>query len=61
MQEINKMEDNLLIAKLEDKIKFCKTRNIITNTNFLNLHEEVIINKFLAQEKIDKECEKRGY
>ena len=61
MQEINKMEDDLLIAKLEDKIKFCKTRNIITNTNFLNLHEEVIINKFLAQEKIDNYFFYGGY
>ena len=37
------IEDKLLIAKLQDKIKYCKNRNKIVNTEFLNLHQKKII------------------
>lgn len=50
MQETNQMADTLLIAKLEDKIKLCKTRNTIVNTDFLNLHEKELIRKTLIQQ-----------
>lgn len=49
------MEDNseekLIIAKLQDKIKFCKTRNKIVNTEFLNMYQESIIRKELEHVK----------
>lgn len=51
MQEMNQMADALLIAKLEDKIKLCKARNTIMNTDFLNLHEKELVHKALVEEK----------
>jgi len=46
-----KDEEKLILAKLNDKIKLCKTRNRIVNTEFLNMHQEIIINKELARIK----------
>lgn len=37
------VEDKLLLAKLQDKIKFCKNRNKIVNTEFLNMHQEQLL------------------
>lgn len=37
------IEDKLLIAKLQDKIKTCKNRNKIVNTEFLNMHQKQIL------------------
>lgn len=42
-------EEKLIIAKLNDKIKFCKTRNKIVNTEFLNMYQENIIRKELER------------
>lgn len=61
MQEINQMADALLIAKLEDKIKLCKTRNVIVNTGFLNLHEKQCAHKILIQEKFQNYLFFGGY
>lgn len=47
----SKDEEKLIIAKLNDKIKFCKTKNKIVNTEFLNMHQEIIINKEIARIK----------
>ena len=49
------VEDRLLIAKLQDKIKHCKTRNKIVNTDFLNLHQKKLIQNKLNELKI-KNC-----
>ena len=38
MKDENRLEEKLLIAKLTDKIKECKTKNKIVNTEFLNIH-----------------------
>ncbi len=42
-------EDNLLIAKIEDKINQCKTKNKITYTDFLNMHEKNVAEKKLKE------------
>lgn len=46
------IEDKLLIAKLQDKIKYCKNRNRIVNTEFLNLHQKKLIHNKLNELKI---------
>lgn len=46
------IEDKLLIAKLQDKIKQCKIRNKIVNTEFLNLHQKKLIQNKLNELKI---------
>lgn len=45
-------ENKILIAKLIDKYEFCKTRNKITYTDFLNISEISILEKILKEEKI---------
>jgi len=42
-----KDDEKLIIAKLNDKIRICKTKNKIVNTEFLNIHQENIIRKEL--------------
>lgn len=41
------IEDKLLIAKVMDKIKLCKTRNKIVNTEFLTVYQKEILQKEL--------------
>lgn len=41
------LEEKLLVAKLTDKIKECKTKNGIVNTEFLNMHQKNVIQKEL--------------
>lgn len=45
-------EEKLVIAKLMDKIKICKTRNKIVNTEFLTIYEKDIIQRELNKLKI---------
>ncbi len=45
------LEQKLLIAKLTDKIKECKTKNRIVNTEFLNMHQKNIVQKELNRLK----------
>lgn len=45
-------EEKLLIAKVEDKYDFCKTRNKITYTDFLNMQEITLVKKFLQEQHI---------
>lgn len=42
-------EDKLIIAQLLDKIEFLKQRNKIENTDFLNLHEQDIVDRLLKK------------
>lgn len=42
-------EDKLLIAKVLDKINYCKTKNKIAYTDFFNLHEKNIAKKILIE------------
>ena len=46
------IEEKLLIAKLQDKIKHCKNRHRIVNTEFLNIHQKQIIQNKLNELKI---------
>ena len=46
------IDDKLIIAKLMDKIKICKTRNKIVNTEFLSMYQKGIIQKELNKLKI---------
>ncbi len=46
------VEDKLIVAKLMDKIKICKTRNKIVNTEFLSMYQKEILQKELNKLKI---------
>lgn len=46
------IEDKLLLAKLQDKIKSCKNRNKVVNTEFLNLHQNKLVQSKLNELKI---------
>lgn len=54
-------EEKLLIAKLTDKIKICKTRNKIVNTEFLNMYQERIIKQELEHLKENEYIFTGGY
>lgn len=41
-------DDKILVSKILDKIKFCETRNKITNSNFLDARQQNLITKMLA-------------
>ena len=45
-------EEKLLIAKVEDKYNFCRTRNKITYTDFLNMQEINLVKKYLQEQHI---------
>ena len=45
-------EFKILVAKVIDKYEFCKLRNKITFTDFLNITEISVIEKILKEEKI---------
>lgn len=49
-EKYNDSEECLLISKIQDKIKFTKTKNKITYTDFLNIQERSIVEKFLKTE-----------
>lgn len=51
MKGENNLEEKLLIAKLNDKIKECKTKNKIVNTEFLNMHSKSIVQRELNRLK----------
>lgn len=44
-------EDKLLVSKILDKIKFSKTKNQITNTDFLDMYQRKITEEVLNSEK----------
>ena len=43
--------DKLLIAKIDDKIKFCKTRRRLVSTDFLDPAEQFTLNNYLLKNK----------
>lgn len=57
----NNNEEKLTIAKLNDKIKFCKTRNKVVNTEFLNMYQENIMRKELERIKFKNYIFTGGY
>lgn len=48
------IEDKLLLAKLQDKIKFCRNRNKIVSTEFLNIYQNKLVQNKLNELKIKK-------
>lgn len=44
-------EEKLIVAKLKDKIRLCKTRNRMIHTEFLNKYQEDVIQKELNHRK----------
>lgn len=53
LKEYKNEEDKLLIAQVLDKVEFSKTRNKIECTDFLNLHEQDIVNRLLKKIKFN--------
>lgn len=49
LQEYKNQEERILIAKVLDKIEFIKIRNKIESTDFLNLHEQELVQKLLQK------------
>lgn len=43
LQKYTNPEDKLLVSKVLDKLKFCETRNQITNTNFVDIRQKNLI------------------
>lgn len=46
-------ENKLLVAKIIDKVEFCRTRNKITYTDFLDISELSVAKKVLSEEKVN--------
>ena len=51
LSEHKNQEDKLLLAKVLDKLEFCRTRNKLESTDFLNLYEQDLVDKFLKKIK----------
>lgn len=47
--KVKNQENKLLIAKIEDKIEFCITKNKIVYTDFLNMAEKSVVQKHLKE------------
>ncbi len=52
LKQYNKEDDRLLVAKILDKIEFAQTRNKITNTDFLDMYQNMLVHKILNSLKI---------
>ena len=51
LNEYKNQDDKMLLAKVLDKLEFSKARNKIENTDFLNLYEQDLVDKFLKKLK----------
>lgn len=49
LKDYKNQEDKLLLAVVLDKIEFCKSKNKIEYTDFLNLAEQDLVDKFLKK------------
>ena len=49
LKDYKNQEDKLLLAVTLDKIDFCKSKNKIESTDFLNLAEQDLVDKFLKK------------
>lgn len=61
LKEYKKQEDRMLLGFILDKIRFVETRNKIQSTNFLNLYEISLIEKFLKKINFNNYCLWGGY
>lgn len=48
----NNADNKLLLSKIEDRIQFCRTKNKIVYTDFLNISEKSVVQKYLKQNNI---------
>lgn len=53
LSDYKNQDDKLLLAKIMDKLEFCKSRNKVENSNFLNLYEQELVDKFLKKIKFN--------
>lgn len=51
LNQYKKPEEKLLLSKVIDKIEFCKIRNQIQETHFLDLAQQQLVTKFLSLQK----------
>lgn len=51
LNQYKKPEEKLILARVLDKINFCETRNQIQVTDFLDLAQQELIQKFLQRQK----------
>lgn len=54
-------EEKIILAKFNDKIRLCKTKNKLVNTEFLNMYQENIIRKELERIKAKNYILTGGY
>ncbi len=54
LSDYKNQDDRLLLARILDKIEFCKSKNKIESTDFLNLAEQDLANHFLKKIKFEK-------
>ena len=54
-------EEKIILAELNDKIRLCKTKNKLVNTEFLNMYQENIIRKELERIKAKNYILTGGY
>ena len=53
LKDYKNQEDKLLLAVVLDKIEFCRSKNKIECTDFLNLAEQDLVDKFLKKRKFE--------
>lgn len=51
LNQYKKPEEKLILSKIMDKIEFCKIRNQIQVTHFLDLAQQQLVTKFLKSQK----------
>lgn len=56
LKKYNNEEDRLLIAKVLDKLQYTESKNKITNTQFLDMHQKNIVQKLLNGIKCTNYC-----
>ncbi len=61
LSEYKKQDDKILLAKVLDKIEFCKTKNRIEYTDFLDMYQLGLIKTFLDKLQISNYMFYGGY
>lgn len=53
LNKYKKEEERLLVAKALDKLEFAETKNKITNTDFLDMHQKSLLQKLVSSIRCD--------
>ena len=61
LTKMQKDEEKLLLAKVNDKLKFCIARNRPENTDFLDLSEQASVSNLLEKKKAENTVLFGGY